>query len=76
MASQNIMTSKPSSAPQAPFITQLIKDCNIPSNIKIRLPTPIETDNWKLTGLGNENLIMLGKKHIETICLPIHPLIL
>ena len=76
MASKNIMTSKSSSAPQPPFITQLIKDCNIPSNIRVRLPTPTESENWRLSGLGNENLIMLGKKHIETIHLPIHPLIL
>ena len=26
--------------------------------------------------LGDENLLVLGKKHIKTICLPIHPLIL
>ena len=76
MASKNIITSKPSSAPQPPFITQLIKDYNIPNNIQIRLPTPQETENWKLFGLDIENLLILGKKHIETIRLPIHLLIL
>ena len=70
------MAFKKSSTSQAPFITQLIKDCNIPNNIQIRLLSPTESANWKTSGLGNENLIMLGKKHIETIRLPIHPLIL
>ena len=76
MASKNIVTSKSSSAPQPPFITQLIRDYNIPNDIQIRLPTPQETEKWKIFGLGDENLLVLGKKHIETIRLPIHPLIL
>ena len=75
MASNNTTVNK-SSAPQPPFITQLIKDCNIPNNIRLRLPSPTESENWRTSGLGNENLIMLGKKHIEIIRLPIHPLIL
>ena len=76
MASKKSVVSGSSSVPQPPFITQLIRDCNIPSNIQIRLPTPQETEKWKIFGLGDENLLVLGKKHIETIRLPIYPLIL
>ena len=65
-----------SSAPQHPFIIQLIRDYNTPNNIRLRLLSPTEHENWRSSSLGSENLVMLGKKHIEIIRVPIHPLIL
>ena len=76
MASKKSIVSGSSSAPQPPFITQLIRDLNIPNNIQIRLLSNDEANYWKTAGLKDDNLIVLGKKHIETIRLPIHPLIL
>ena len=76
MAPKRSVVGESSSPSQFPHITQLIRDCNIPNNIQIRPITPEEAEKWKIVGLGDENLIVLGRKHIETICLPIHPLIL
>ena len=76
MASKKISASSSSSASTPPFIAQMIKDLNIPNNIQIRLLSNDEADNWKTSGLKDENQIVLGRKHIETIRLPIHPLIL
>ena len=76
MASKKSVASGSSSAPQPPFITQLIRDLNIPNNIQIRLPSNDEADYWKTAGLNNDNLIVLGRKYIEKIRLSIHPLIL
>ena len=76
MASKKISASSSSSASTPPFIAQMIKDLNIPNNIQIRLLSNDEADSWKTSGLKDENQIVLGRKHIETIRLPIHPLIL
>ena len=76
MASKKTVVSGSSPVPQPPFITQLIRDLNIPNNIQIRLLSNDEADNWKSAGLKDDNLIVLGKKHIETIRLPIHSIIL
>ena len=76
MALRKSVAGESSSASQPPFITQLIMDYNTPNNIQIRLLSPDEANNWKTAGLNNNNLLVLGRKHIETIRLPIHPLIL
>ena len=76
MASKKSAVSGSSSVPQPPFITQLIRDYNIPNNIQIRLLTSQEAKKWKTSGLNDENLLVLGRKHIEIIRLPIHHLIL
>ena len=75
MAAKKSVTGESPSSSQAPHITQLIKACNIPNNIQIRPISPYEADKWKASGL-DENLLILGKKHNETIRLPIHSLIL
>ena len=76
MASKKSVASGSFSAPQPPFITQLIKDLNISNNIQIRLLSNDKANYWKIYGLNDDNLIVLGRKHIETIRLLIHPLIL
>ena len=76
MALKRSVAGESSSPSQFPHITQLIRDCNIPNNIQIRPITPEEADKWKTAGLGDENLLVLGRKHIETIRLRIHPFIL
>ena len=76
MVLRKSVAGESTSASQPPFITQLIRDYNIPNNIQIRLLSFDEVDNWKTAGLNNDNLLVLGRKHIETIHLPIHPLIL
>ena len=76
MAPKKSVIGESSFVSQPPFITQLIRNCNIPNNIQIRLLSPDEAGKWKTSGLDNENLLVLGRKHIETIRLPIHPLIL
>ena len=76
MASKKVSATSSSSASTPPFIAQMIKDLNIPNNIQIRLLSNDEADSWKTSGLKDENQIVLGRKHIETIRLPIHPLIL
>ena len=54
---------------------QLIKECNIPDNIKFT-PLSLEEENrWRVSGLGDDNVV-LGKRHIETIHLPVYSLIL
>ena len=76
MAPKKSVASESSSSSQLPYITQLIRDCNIHNNIQIRPLTLDEAEYWKTSGLDNKNLLVLGRKHIETIRLPIHPLIL
>ena len=76
MASKKISTAYSSSTPPPSFIAQMIRDLNIPSSIQIRLLSNDEADNWKTSGLKDDNQIVLGRKHIETMRLPIHPLIL
>ena len=76
MAPKRPVVGESSSYSQFPYITQLIRDCNIPKNIQIRPFTSDEAENWKTSGLNDENLLVLSRKHIETIRLPIHPLIL
>ena len=76
MAPKKITIVDSSSNPPPPFVTQMIKDLNIPSNIQIKLLSNDEADFWKTSGLKDENQIVLGRKHIETMRLPINPLIL
>ena len=76
MAPKKIIAHKPSFFIQDSHVSQLIKDCNIPDNIKIRPLAPKEENRWRISGLGDDNLLVLGKRHIETIRLPIHPTIL
>ena len=76
MASKKTVVGGSSSAPQPPFVTQLIKGFNIPKNIHIRPLSNDKTGYWRISGLKNDDLIVLGKKHIEIVRLPIHPFIL
>ena len=75
MAPKKSIAGESSSSSQFSYITQLIRDCNFPNNVQIRLLTPDEAEYWKISGLNDDNLLVLGRKHIETIRLPIHPLI-
>ena len=56
-------------------ISNLIRDCNIPSSINIRHITKEEERRWKIEGL-EPGLLVLGKRHIETLRFPLHPMIL
>ena len=69
MAPKKATASKSSSSTQLPHISQLIKDCNIPDTIQIRVLAIEEENRWRTAGL-DDNLLVLGKRHIETICLP------
>ena len=76
MAPKKAITNKSSPSTQVPHISQLIKDYNIPNNIKIRPLAPEEENRWRTSGLDDDNLLVLGKINVETIRLPIHPMIL
>ena len=76
MAPKKAIAHKPSSSAQDSFILQLIRYCSIPDSIKIRSLAPKEENRWRISGLGDDNLLALGKRHIKTIRLPIHPTIL
>ena len=56
-------------------ISDLIRDCNIPSSINIRHITEREEKVWRSDGL-EPGLLVLGKRHIETLRFPLHPMIL
>ena len=75
MAPKKSIQRKPS--PSTPFakVSNLIKDCNIPSSIHIRPIIEVEKKRWKIEGLDS-SLLVLGKSHIETIRFPLHPMIL
>ena len=76
MVPKKAIPHKPSFSFQDYFVSQLIKDCNIPASIKIRPLVQEEENKWRTIGLGDDNLLVLGKRQIETIRLPIHPMIL
>ena len=65
------------SSPSTPFakVSDLIRDCNIPSSVCIRPITKAEERKWRAKGLDS-GLLVLGKHHIETIRFPLHPMIL
>ena len=75
MAPKKAIATKSSFSTQSSFVSQLIRDCNIPDPIKIRPLVEEEENKWRTLGLGDDNLLVLGKRHIETIRLPIHPMI-
>ena len=75
MAPKKSVASKSSSSIPFPYVSRLIRDCNIPNTIQIRPITVEEENRWRIEGL-DDNLLVLGKKHIEMIHLPIHPMIL
>ena len=56
-------------------IPDLIRDCNIPSSVNIRHIIDEEGKRWKIEGL-EPGLLVLGKRHIKTLCFPLHPMIL
>ena len=70
-------TSQTKSFPSNPTtkISNLIWDCNIPSSINIRHLTEKGEKIWKTDGL-EPSLLVQGKHHIKTLCLPLHPMIL
>ena len=76
MAPKKTIAHKPSFSFQDYFVSQLIKECNIPDNIKIRPLTLEEENRWRVSGLGDENAFVMGKRHIETIRVPVHYMIL
>ena len=76
MAPKKSIANKSSTSSQEYFVSQLVKECNIPDNIKIRPLTTKEENRWRISGIGDENTIVLGRRHIETIRLPIHSMIL
>ena len=76
MARKKEIAYKPSFSSQDYFVSQLVKDYNIPASINIRPLVQEEENKWRTSGLDDENLLVLGKRHIETIRLPIHPMIL
>ena len=76
MAPKKVFGHMSSTSSREYFTSQLIKECNIPDNIKIRPLTFEEENIWRFNGIRDENTIVLGRRHIETICLPIHYMIL
>ena len=56
-------------------ISDLIRDYNIPSSVNINHITEVEERMWKVEGL-EPGLLVLGKRHIETLRFPLHPMIL
>ena len=53
----------------------MIRDCNIPNSVNIRNIIEEEEKRLELEGL-EPGLLVLGKRHIETLCFPLHPMIL
>ena len=76
MVPEKAIAHKPSFSSQDYFVLQLIKECNIPDNIKIRPLNSEEENRWRVSSLSDENVLVLGKRHIETIRLPVHSMIL
>ena len=76
MSPKKAVAHRSSTSSQEYFVSQLIKECNILDTIKIRPLTSEEENRWRISGIGDENTIVLGRRHIETICLPIHSMIL
>ena len=75
MASKKSTKSKSSPSTPTVNVSDLIRDCNIPSSVHIRPITMAGEKKWKVDGL-DVGLLVLGKRHIETIRVPIHPMIL
>ena len=75
MAPKKSAQSKSSPYTPSTKISNLIRDCNIPSSIHIRHITEAEERRWRVEGL-DPGLLVLGKRHIETIRFPLHPMIL
>ena len=75
MAPKKSKASKPSPTTITTNIADLRKDCNIPNSVQVRHIIEAEERRWRFEGLGKD-LLVLDKKHIETIRLPIHPLVL
>ena len=75
MAPKKSKQSRPSPSTPPTNISDLIRDCDIPNSVKIRSISEEVEKKWRTEGLS-ENLLVLGKRHIETIHCPIHPLIL
>ena len=75
MAPRKSAQTKSSSSNPITKISDLIRDCNIPSSVNIRHITEREEKIWKSDGL-EPSLLALGKRHIETLCFPLHPMIL
>ena len=75
MASKKFTQSKSPSFSPVSHVAKLIKDCNIPDNVQIGPLTVKDENRWRFEGLDS-GLLVLGKRHIETIHFPIHPMIL
>lgn len=69
------MAPKKSSSPSIANIQDLIRDYDISNTVIIKHITDEEEKKWRLEGLGIDRVI-LGKRHIEVLYFPIHPLIL
>ena len=75
MAPNKFIRSKSSPSTPSTKVSDLIKDCNIPSSVHIRPMTEAEERKWKVEGLDS-GLLVLGKHHIKTIRFWIHLMIL
>ena len=75
MAPKKSAQNKPS--PSAPFVkvSNLIRDYNIPSSVRIRPITEAEEKKWRVEGLDS-GLLVLSKRYIEIVHFPFHPMIL
>ena len=75
MAPKKYVQSKPSPFTLIVKVSDLIRDCNIPSSVYIKPIMEKKEKRWRIEGL-NSGLLVLGKRHIETIYFPLHPMIL
>ena len=75
MAPKRSTQSKSSPSTSSTKISDLIRDCNIPNFVGIRHIIEAEERRWRVEGL-NPGLLVLGKRHIETIRFPLHTMIL
>ena len=75
MAPKKSVSTKLSPSNPTTKISDLIRDCNIPNSVNIRPITEKEEGIWKSEGL-EPGLLVLGKRHIETLRFPLHPMIL
>ena len=74
MAPRKSAQTKSSPSNPSTKISDLIRDCNIPNSINIRHIAEREEKIWKSDGL-EPGLLVLGKRHIETLSFPLHPMI-
>ena len=75
MAPKKSVQSKPSPSTPSAKVSNLIRDYNIPSSVRIRPIIEAEEKKWRVEGLDS-GLLVLCKRHIETIRFPLHPIIL